>query len=223
MFLSIELAFSQMFSKPFRSVFWKAIGLTFLMLFFLWSGIQGLVGYFLAVPYPWLDAIITWATGIGMIIGLGFFIAPVTSMFAGLFLDEIAEKVEGRYYKNEKQGTSMPFMQSLGSTIKFAFIVLAVNFLALILFFFFGLGIPIFFIANGYLLGREYFEMAAQRFMPSHEARALRSNHAAYVFMAGLVIAGFLAIPFLNLLTPLFATAFMVHIYKKIAGSKPSP
>ena len=103
--------------------------------------------------------------------------------------------------------------------MRFVLTVLGVNIIALILFFFFGLGVPIFFIANGYLLGREYFELAAMRFLPVEQARALRKQHSHRVFLAGLLIAGFLAIPLLNLLTPLFATAFMVHIYKMLSGS----
>ncbi|MCV6602042.1 MAG: cysteine biosynthesis protein CysZ, partial [Cohaesibacter sp.] len=38
----------------------------------------------------------------------------------------------------------------------------------------------------------------------------------------GLLIAGFIAVPILNLLTPLFATAFMVHVHKKLSGSQPT-
>ena len=33
-----------------------------------------------------------------------------------------------------------------------------------------------------------------------------------------MFIAGFAMIPILNLATPLFGTAFMVHIHKRIAG-----
>lgn len=219
MFHAASLAFNQIFSKPFRSVFWKALGLTFLLLFLLWLSVQALLAFFLAAPYPWLETIIAWATGAGLLVGLGFFIAPVTSLFAGIFLDEIAVRVEKRYYPQDPAGTSMPLIKSLGLTVKFVFLVLGVNLLALILFFALGLGVPIFFIANGYLLGREYFELAAQRFLEPVDARALRKENAFMVFLAGLIIAGFLAVPILNLLTPLFATAFMVHVYKMLSGS----
>jgi len=220
MFHAARLAFNQIFSKPFRAVFWKALGLTLLLLLLLWIAVQALVGAFLVVPYPWLETIIAWATGAGMLVGLGFFIAPVTSVFAGIFLDEIAEKVEAHHYPQDPPGQAMPLLKSLALTLRFVFVVLGVNAVALVLFFFFGLGVPIFFIANGYLLGREYFELAALRFLAPYDARELRQQHSMRVFMAGLVIAGFLAIPLLNLLTPLFATAFMVHIYKMLSGAR---
>ena len=220
MFHAATLAFNQIFSKPFRSVFWKALGLTLLMLVLLWVGVQATLTFFLVIPYPWLETAIAWAAGAGLLVGLGFFIAPVTSLFAGIFLDEIAEKVEARHYPQDEHGTEMPLLKSLGLTIQFVALVVAVNLVALLLVFVFGLGLPVFFIANGYLLGREYFEMVAMRFMPTKEARELRRKHSTTVFLSGLIIAGFLAVPFLNLLTPLFATAFMVHMYKMVSGSK---
>jgi uncharacterized protein involved in cysteine biosynthesis len=48
------------------------------------------------------------------------------------------------------------------------------------------------------------------------EAKALRRRHQATVFTAGLFIAGFVSIPVLNLATPLFGTALMVHVHKRM-------
>ena len=86
--------------------------------------------------------------------------------------------------------------------------------------FFAGLGIIIFFLANAYLLGRQYFEFAAMRFHPPAEAKALRKTHAAYIFLAGMTIAVFVSIPLVNLATPIFAMAYMVHIHKRMAGKR---
>jgi uncharacterized protein involved in cysteine biosynthesis len=71
-------------------------------------------------------------------------------------------------------------------------------------------------IATAWLLGREHFNLAAMRFHTVAEARELRHRHAAEVFTAGLFIAGFVSIPILNLATPLFGTAFMVHVHKRL-------
>jgi CysZ protein len=87
--------------------------------------------------------------------------------------------------------------------------------LALLVFLIPGVNLTVFFVANGYLLGREYFEFAAMRHLPINEAKALRRKNGMTVFVGGLIIAGVMAIPLVNLLTPLFATAFMVHIYKR--------
>ncbi len=98
---------------------------------------------------------------------------------------------------------------------------LVVYLCALPFIFFAGLGIIILFLANSYLLGREYFELAAMRFRPPHEAKALRKSKAVYVFLAGMVVAVFVSIPIVNLATPIFAMAFMVHVHKKLSGARP--
>ena len=80
-----------------------------------------------------------------------------------------------------------------------------------------GLGVVAWIGANGYLIGREYFELAALRFRSGVEARAMRRRYALAVFAHGLLIAGFVAVPLLNLLTPMFATALMARLHKRLA------
>ena len=75
----------------------------------------------------------------------------------------------------------------------------------------------IFFLVNGYLLGREYFQFAAMRFRPEREANQLRKKFGFEIFLAGLVIAAFMSVPLLNLLTPVFAATLMVHLHKQVS------
>ena len=83
-----------------------------------------------------------------------------------------------------------------------------------------GFGFLIFFVATAWLLGREYFLLAAMRFHSVEEAKALRKRHHGTVVLGGCFIAAFVSIPILNLATPLFGTAFMVHMHKRIAGPR---
>jgi uncharacterized protein involved in cysteine biosynthesis len=73
------------------------------------------------------------------------------------------------------------------------------------------------FLANAYLLSREYFLLAAMRFRPPAEAKAMRRAHRTSIFLAGLIIAMFVSIPIVNLATPLFAMAMMVHMHKRLS------
>jgi uncharacterized protein involved in cysteine biosynthesis len=41
------------------------------------------------------------------------------------------------------------------------------------------------------------------------------------VFTAGLFIAAFVSIPIVNLATPVFGMAFMVHMHKRLSGPRP--
>ena len=98
--------------------------------------------------------------------------------------------------------------------LRFAALSLLVNLAVLALAVFTGVGFAAFFVLNGYLLGREYFELAAMRHLPLSQAVEPRRQRSFDVFIAGMIIAGFVAIPLLSLLTPLFATAFMTRMMK---------
>ena len=216
----------ELLSPPFRAVFIKTFGLTVLALVALWFGLTGLVEW---LALPWLQALLpgipSWAGWLGGIIaavalafGMALLIAPVTAVVAGLFLDDVAEVVERTDYPRDPPGRAMPALRSMVLAIKFLGVVIAGNIVALLLLLVPGVNIAAFFIVNGYLLGREFFEFAAMRFRPEEEARALRRQYGGTVFLAGLVIAAFLAVPLLNLVTPLFAAAMMVHLHKAISA-----
>jgi CysZ protein len=210
-------AFRQIFTPPFRAVLFKMLGLTLLVLALAWLGLDRLVVHFIAVPYPWLATVLSIATGIGLFIGLAFLLAPVSSLVAGLFLDELAEIVEREIYPPEQTGRPLPAGYAVWLAVRFALVSALVNFIALLLLLVPGVNAIAFFVANAYLLSREFFELAALRYRPFEEVRFLRRRYRLRLFIAGLLIAALLAIPVLNLLTPLFGTAFMVRLHKRLA------
>ena len=212
------LALQQAFSPPFRSVLLKSVGLALLLLVLIGVGLQALVAHFIDFENPNIELIATIVASIGIVVGLVFLVPPVTSLMAGIFLDEIAETVERTWYPQDPPGREVPLGQSIPASIRFFWVVVLVNLGVLVLLLVPGVNVVVFLVANGYLLGREYFELAAARFRSIEEAKALRRRNATEVFLAGLLIAGFVAIPVVNLLTPLVATAFMVHLQKRIAG-----
>nr|WP_321455176.1 sulfate transporter family protein [uncultured Cohaesibacter sp.] len=219
------LALNQLFSKPFRSVLWRMLGVTLLLLLLVGIGMQAGLEYLLSMESflpGWAETAASILAGLGLFFGLGFLIVPVSAVVAGLYLDEVSSIVETTYYPQDGTGRDLPMMEAIVQTIRFLGVVIGVNLIVLILIPFLGLGVPLFFVANGYLLGREYFEQSALRFRSRQEVKELRSRHGAKIFLSGLLISLFVAIPFLNLLTPLFATAFMVHVHKRVTGSIPS-
>ncbi len=111
----------------------------------------------------------------------------------------------------------MPTGRSIVVSLKFLGIVILGNIVALFMLFIPGVNLIAFFVINAYLLGREFFEFAAMRYHSEAEAKALRSHYSVTVFLAGLLIAGFMAIPIVNLLTPLFAATMMVHLHKAVS------
>ncbi len=231
-FDAARLALRNLFAPETRSVFWKVLGLTILVLIALWLALRGA---FIAYVLPWFDALFPgmpdwagWLTfvlgvlaSIGLALALALLLSSVTAVIAGLFLDDVAEVVERRDYPTDTPGSPMPLGEALVTSLKFFGVVVLGNLVALVLLFVPGVNIAAFFLVNGYLLGREFFEFAAMRFRSASEARAFRSRHGGTVFMGGLVIAAFLAVPILNLLTPLFAAGMMVHLHKMLSARDP--
>lgn len=225
MLTAARLAVSDMFSAQFRAVLLKSLALTIALLIGLWIAIEGLVSWAVDIKaYPWLDVLISIVTGLGLVVGLAFLVAPVAALFAGLFTDQIATVVESVWYPGDPPGRDPPALKSLRDAIGFTGIVILVNLAALALLLVPGVNAVAFLVGNGYLLGREFFEAAARRYLGREEARAARQAYQGKVFVGGLLIALFAAVPILNLLTPLFATAFMVHFYKIVVeGSAVAP
>jgi CysZ protein len=155
------------------------------------------------------------------VLGAVFLMPAITSLVASVFVDEVAEHVEREHYPAERPGTALPLGLAMTEGIKTALLTILVYLIALPFVFIAGAGFIAFFLATAWLLGREYFELAAMRFRPPAEAKAMRKQNAAIVFTAGLLIAAFVSIPIVNLATPLFGMAFMVHMHKRLSGSRP--
>ena len=208
-------ALGDLVSPEFRSILWKAIGLTLLLFVLLFAGVEALFWFLTFLPWPWLETLLALVAGLGLLVLFFFLMAPVTALFAGLYLDTVAEKVERKHYANGPIGTALPTATSILLSIQFGLFVLAVNILALP-FIFTGIGAVLLVVINAYLLSREYFELAAMRVMPVAEAKALRKENAIAVFTAGILPALLALVPIVNLTVPLFATSYFVHLFRRV-------
>ncbi|MBC9883276.1 sulfate transporter family protein [Bradyrhizobium sp. INPA01-394B] len=229
-------ALSQMMSPPMRSILWRSIGLALVLIVVLAIGLQRLLSWFATYGEVWLEGllgpswhssleVLSWiisiAAGFGVVFGSVFLMPAITSLVASFFVDDVAEVVEREYYPAERPGMALPFNQAVLEGIKTALLTIVVYLAALPLVFLAGAGFLIFFLAAAWLLGREYFELAAMRFRSPEDAKAMRRDNAATIFTAGLFIAAFVSIPVVNLATPIFGMAFMVHMHKRLSGPRP--
>jgi CysZ protein len=230
---AVLAALGQVFSPPFRMVLLKSAGLAIVFLALAVIVLFRLLEWLSGAGMDWLEgaigpaahgpiAVLGWmiaiALGFGLFTGAVLLMPAVTALVASLFADEIAELVERSHYPDDPPGIAAPLWLATLQGAKAALLAVAVYLCALPFFLFAGAGALVFFIATAWLLGREYFELAAMRFHPVAEAKALRRRHQATTLAAGLFIAGFVAIPILNLATPLFGVALMVHLHKRLTG-----
>lgn len=209
-------SFVQIFSPPFRSVMWKSLGLTAIVLFLLGLGLDRLAALLTPATPAWLSWILSIAVALGLIASMTLLAAPTVSLVASFYLDDVAAAVEREIDPTGPMGRPLPLPASLYVGLRFAALSLLANLSVLALTLFTGVGFAAFFVLNGYLLGREYFELAAMRHLPFSQAVELRRKKSFDVFIAGMIVAGFVAIPLLNLLTPLFATALMTRTMKRL-------
>lgn len=216
MLTAARLAVTDIFSPALRSVMAKALGLTVLLLIGLWLGLALLVSWAVDFgSYPWLETLFNVFAGLALLIGLAFLVMPVAALFAGLYGDQVAGAIGAAHYRFDPPGRDLPLAEAAGDAVAFAIAVLAVNAIALLLLLVPGLNLVAFLVGNAYLLGREFFEAVARRYLGREEARALRRANGGQVFLCGLLVAALGAIPLVNLLTPLFATSFMMHVFKR--------
>jgi CysZ protein len=218
-------AWRQVLSGPLRRILWRSIALTIGLLVLLWFGLTRLFSYYLkgnplSTDYPILDGFAFFLAGAGLLIALVYILPAVSALVAGFFLDDAAEIVERTDFAGEQPGRALPTGRALLYGLRFAGLALLVNLAALTLFFVPVVNVFAFFAANAYLLGREYFEMAAGRFRPLTEAAEMRREHRPTVLLAGAILAGLVLMPVLNLLTPLFGIALMVHVHKRLSARR---
>ncbi|MFG1343896.1 sulfate transporter family protein [Xanthobacter autotrophicus DSM 431] len=211
-------ALRQTFSPLLRGVLLKSMGLALLLLLGLAIGLEAALTHFVHVPsYPWVETTLAVVAGLGLVFGVVYLMPAVSSLVAGLFLDDVAERVERDSYPADPAGRPQPVLRALFYSLRFFGLVLVVNLAALLLLLVPGVNLVVFYVANAYLISREYFELAAMRYRTPEEAKALRQAHATQIFIAGLLITPILFVPVLNLIMPVFGTAFMVHLHRRIA------
>jgi CysZ protein len=228
-------AISQIFAPPLRAMLWKTIGLALALIVAAGIALDRLIAHFIGVGSAAVESTfgaqahmlagaIAWllsiAAGLGIIVGSVFLMPAVTAVVGSFFADQIGDEVEREHYPADPPGKALPLGLALWEGFKTALLAVAIYLCAAPLLIFAGFGAVIFFLATAYILGREYFELAAMRFLPPSEAKALRRRNAAMVYFGGLLIAAVVSIPIVNLATPLFAMALMVHVYKRLGGTK---
>ena len=165
----------------------------------------------------WLGALIN-VGGVLFTIALSIWLmVPVTSAIIALFLDEVAQAVEARHYPHLPKQTATKLQDQILVGIRFLGILLLANVGALILSMIVPLLAPfVFWATNGYLMGREYFQMAAMRRMPRAQAQELFQRHQGSIWTAGILMAIPMSIPLVGLFIPILGAATFTHQFERL-------
>ncbi|WP_246026701.1 EI24 domain-containing protein [Paracoccus luteus] len=145
-----------------------------------------------------------------------FLAAPVAAAFAGLFSERVAETVEAAH--GYPPGRSLDFVDGLLDSLVILGAVVIVGVVGLILTPLVGPLAPVvFYGANGWLLGREFFSLAARRHLDAGQADALRRARAGTVTALGVGIALLLTVPVLNIVVPVLAASAFTHLFHALS------
>lgn len=220
-------ALSQAADPAFARVLAQGIGLTLGLLVALWIATLKLLRWLTPdhITLPWwgevghLDALASGAGVLVLLLASVVLMVPVASAFTGLFLDRIAATVEARHYPALPPARAQGMAETLRGTVGFFGVIVVANLVALAIWPFTGPLAPLLFWAlNGFLLGREYFTLAALRHLPPDQAAALYRRHRGTVWAAGALMAAPLSVPLVNLVIPVLGAATFTHLFHALRG-----
>jgi CysZ protein len=219
-------ALGQLGDPRFLRLLLRSLAITVAALAILsWVVVAGL-GWILpeTVNLPWigqvgfLDDVASWAAIGAMLLLSVVLMVPVAAAVVGFFLDEVAAAVETRSYPALPPARAQTLAAQVGDSLRFFALVVGVNLVALVIY----LGVAplapfVFWAVNGFLLGREYFQLVALRRLAPDAATALRRRHSWRIWLAGTAMAVPLSVPLLNLVVPIVGVAVFTHQFHRLA------
>lgn len=212
-------ALAQIGDRRFLGVLAMSLGLTVALLVAFAAGAGWVAGFLPArVDLPLVGEVALPISGLqglavgAVILGSSFLMIPVAAAFVSLFLERIADAVERRHYPNLPDTPGPGLFASALSALRFTAVVIGVNLVGLVVYLLAGPLAPlVFYAVNGYLLGREYFQLVAERHLNPREAEALRRRHWPGAWLAGTLMTIPLTVPVLNLIVPVLGVATFTH------------
>jgi CysZ protein len=208
--------------SAFWRVIWRSLVIAIAVFIGLYITVWAVLAHVSVADIWWIDTVIDVLGGLAVLVLTWLLFPAVVTLVISLFIDRIVTAVETQYYPHLPALRSLSFWRNIAAALKFSGAMVGLNLFALPLYLVPVLNLIVFYGINGYLLGREYFELVALRRLEPRSAQRLRQSHRLRLFIAGLLITGLLTLPVVNLVAPLLAAAFMVHLLMAI-DTPPTP
>ena len=222
-------AIGDLFRARSLGVLGLGVALALALLLLVYAGFVQLIDWttpdVLTLPWVgevrWVQDLLSWGSLAFMLVLSFFLMVPVASLFTGLFLETVAAGVEARHYRYLPPARGASFAQALQDSLNFLVVLVVANLLSLVVYFWSGPAAPlVFWGLNGYLLGREYFQMVALRRLTRAEANAMRRRHWAEIWAAGVLMVLPLTVPAVNLVVPVLGAATFTHLFHRLRGEQ---
>jgi uncharacterized protein involved in cysteine biosynthesis len=211
-------------APPMRRVVALSLGLAVLVFAVLWLAVAAALYDTALFEWRPLNWLVDLLGGLAVLVLSWLFFPAVVTLIMSFYLERVAAAVEALDYPGRGPPRRLPIIETVVVMLRLAALTLVLNLLALPVYLLApGINLFLFFVLNGYLFGRGYFEVIALRRLDAGEARAVRSRFAGRIFLGGVVIAGLFALPLVNLVAPVIATAFMLHIFEALPRVESHP
>jgi CysZ protein len=222
MVFALAHAFANLFTPALRRVVGLSVAIAVASFVVLWVAVAIVLDHSARFGWRPLDWFVD-LLGTLAVIALSWLMFPaVVTLFMGFFLERIAGAVEALDYPGRGPGRSLPIAETALMTVRLMCLTILVNLLALPVYLLMpGINFFVFLGLNGYLFGREYFEVVALRRLDRTATRAARHRFAGRVYLGGVVIAGLFIVPLVNLVALIIATVFMVHLFEDLRRFEP--
>lgn len=214
---AVARTIGQMTDPAFLKVLLRSLALTIAV---LWLAVFA-AGYGLSRLYleeaGLLSEVAVWAVGFIAVWAASMMFIPLAAIFSGLFLDDVVDAVEARYYPDRRAGKRLGAAAACGLGLKIGLYILVFNILAVPVYIL-TIWVPfaaivIFYGLNAYLIGWGFYELVAVRHLGLPEATRHRKSIRGRIMAAGLMITALFTFPLLNLVAPILGMAFLVHIF----------
>ena len=211
------LSLAQLADPAVLAVLAKSLGLT-LAIFAVaggaaWWGIDAALA-----GWRWHGALAGAAAAVIVALALWLLFRAVAVAVVGIFADDVVAAVERRHYPARLAAARpVAFHRGLATGLRSGLRVVLVNLLLAPLYVALlvtGVGTAaLFFVVNGWLLGRDLGDMVAVRHLPRDALPGWRRTTAGQRFLLGLAGTGLFLVPILNLLAPVLGAAMATHLF----------
>lgn len=221
---SLARAFGDLLNPRISRIVLASILLTVAALAVLWTVMAWLLTGFEFFRWGWANWIVDTFTGLAIFFAALLVAPAVLLMITGFFLSYVVAAVERRHYPHLPAARDIPIAEDIAGVLRFTGLLLLLNLLVLPLYLLLpGINFLVSWTLNGYLAGREYYDLVAMRRLAKDERTALRRANGGRVFRAGFAIAMLMTVPVLNLVMPVVAAAYMTHVFHAIRERTPQP
>jgi CysZ protein len=220
MIRAFELAVRQLGDPRLRVIIWQSLLLSLVLQIAIgvvaWWALQS----FATFQWNWVNETIRWLGG-GAVTVLALMLFPASfGIVISIFLEKIADIVEAEHYPQLGKARGVPVWAGIRSGIVFLLTLVALNLVLLpfylVALFIAGLGAVLFYGANGWLAGREYYEQVALRRLDPADVKAWRKANGGVLWLTGIAIVFLGTVPILNLIVPVLGVAAMVHVAQSL-------